>query len=87
MTANPQDFAYFSRGESPPWNKGTGATTGFDYFRVGEAYPAAIPTAVTGQPKVYLAGVWTKKPVKVWNGSAWVVKPMKRYTGAAWVAV
>lgn len=87
MTANPQDFAYFLRGESPPWNKGTGATTGFDYFRIGESYPASIPTAVTGQPKVYLAGVWTKKPVKVWTGAAWATKPMKRWNGSAWVAV
>lgn len=87
MTANPQDFAYFSRGESPPWNKGTGATTGFDYFNRGAPYPAGISSAITGQPQVYLAGVWTKKPVKVWNGSAWVAKPMKRYTGSTWVAV
>lgn len=89
MTANPQDFAYFSRGESPPWNKGTGATTGFDYFNRGEAYPALIPTtsAVTGQPQVWTGSAWAKKPVKVWTGSAWVAKPMKRYTGSTWVAV
>jgi hypothetical protein len=42
VVANPQDFAYFSRGESPPWNKGTGATTGFDYFNRLESYPAVI---------------------------------------------
>lgn len=87
MTANPQDFAYFSRGESPPWNKGSGATTGFDYFRAGELYSAAIPSGVTGQPRVYLSGVWTKKPVKVYLGGVWVAKPMKRWTGAAWVEV
>lgn len=87
MSANPQDFAYWSRGELPRWNKGTGATTGFDYFNRGEPFSAAIPSGVTGQPKVYLSGAWTKKPVKVWNGSVWVTKPMKRYTGSTWVAV
>ena len=87
MTANPQDFAYWSRGELPTPNKGTASTVGFDYWRSGEMYPAAISTAVTGQPKVYLAGVWVKKPVKVYLGGVWVAKPMKRYTGSVWVAV
>jgi hypothetical protein len=43
-------------------------------------------TATPGQIKAYLAGVFTKKPVKVWNGTAWVVKPVKIWNGSAWVA-
>ncbi len=43
-------------------------------------------SALTGQIKAYLAGVFTAKPVKVWNGSAWVIKTLKRWNGSAWVA-
>lgn len=40
--------------------------------------------SVTGQIKAYLAGVFTAKPVKVWNGSAWAIKPLKFWDGATW---
>jgi hypothetical protein len=80
MTANPQDFAYFSRGESPPWNKGSGATTGFDYFQASEAYPAAIPSVVGGLIKTS-AGV--TKPTKIFPGG--VTKPVKfKDGGGVW---
>lgn len=80
MPANPQDFAYFQRGESPPWNKGTGATTGFDYFRRGELYPAAIPTVTGGLIKT-AAGV--TKPTKIFPGA--VIKPVKfKDGGGVW---
>lgn len=58
MAANPQDFAYYYRGESPPANKGSGGTGGFDYFSRGEAFPAAIPAsgAVTHNAAAALSG-------------------------------
>lgn len=42
-------------------------------------------TAITGQIKVYLAGSWQAKPVKVWDGVAFVVKPLKVWNGSTWV--
>lgn len=81
MTANPQDFAYFYRGESPPWNKGTGATTGFDYFRAGEVYPAAIPSAAAGGLIKISTGA--TKPTKIFPGG--VTKPVKfKDGGGVW---
>lgn len=58
MVANPQDFAYYYRTESPPANKGDGATTGFDYWSRGEAFPAAIPGggAITHNAAATLSG-------------------------------
>lgn len=40
-----------------------------------------------GRPKVYLAGSFQKKPLKVWSGSAWVEKPVKVWDGTQWKKV
>ena len=40
--------------------------------------------SVPGRPKAYLAGAFTKKPLKVYSGAAWVEKPVKVWTGSAW---
>jgi hypothetical protein len=49
-----------------------------------EQYLTAKWVPAGGQPKVYTAGAFAKKPLKVWTGSAWVVKPVKVWTGSAW---
>lgn len=41
--------------------------------------------SLTGQIKVYLSGVFTPKPVKVWDGASWVVKPLKFWNGTSWI--
>lgn len=43
-----------------------------------------VAATTTGQPKVYLSGAFTKKPLKVYSGSAWAEKPVKVWTGSAW---
>jgi hypothetical protein len=40
--------------------------------------------AAAGRPKVYVASVFTAKPLKVWTGSTWVEKPVKVWTGSTW---
>ena len=56
-------------------------------FWLGGADVAQIQSVTIGTGKivVYLASVWTEKPVKYWTGAAWVEKPLKVYNGAAWV--
>ena len=45
MPADPHGFDYFYRTESPPYNRGSGATTGLDFFRRGEAFPSVSAAA------------------------------------------
>jgi len=48
------------------------------------AGPITTAAALSGRPKVYLAGSFQQKPLKVWTGAAWVEKPIKIWTGSAW---
>ena len=41
--------------------------------------------STAGYIKVYLAGTWQLKPVKVWDGSQWLQKPVKFWSGSQWV--
>lgn len=84
------------RGRSPfitRWGRGknkTGAASfTFTLTNSSEAladfYLGGGAPSLTGQIKVYLAGVFTTKPVKVWDGASWVVKPLKFWNGTSWV--
>lgn len=64
----------------------TSVLGGLNYTAV-DAEPLPYSTAITGRPKVYLAGAWTKKPAKVYLAGAWTEKPAKRFNGTTWVAV
>jgi hypothetical protein len=39
-----------------------------------------------GKVKLQIAGTWTAKPAKVWNGTSWVTKPAKWNDGSSWKA-
>jgi hypothetical protein len=60
----------------------TNSSDALTKFYLGEDAP---PPGDTGQIKVYLAGVFTSKPVKVWNGANWAVKPLKFWNGTSWI--
>jgi hypothetical protein len=72
---------------------GTVASTGrvkFDDWMGGGLYyvadsPTDPPVGLEGYLAPYVAGSWTPKPVKWWNGSAWTIKPAKYWNGSAWV--
>ncbi len=64
----------------------TGATIGaaVPFGNNSENAADFIAGAAGGRVKIS-SGVWTAKPVKVWNGTAWVTKPAKVWNGTAWI--